>query len=118
MAVLLVNQAAVPSPSELTVSVFEAAGTVDRNANGGAVIDRVAVKRRLELVWAHLSPAELAALLTAIGGESFFEATYPDPVTGGNRTMTCYAEERTAAVLRLENGAPVWRDLKMRWIER
>ena len=118
MSVIWVNQQAVPSPSALAVSAFDVNGTSERNARGDLVIDRVAEKRRLDLEWAHLTPGQMAALLTAVGGNAFFEATYPDPQTGGLRTMTCCAEERSAAVLRMEGGAPVWRGLKMRWIER
>lgn len=118
MPVLQVNEQAVPTPSALSVTVYDAGGTVDRNARGDTVIDRGAVKRRLDLTWAHLTPAELSGLLAAVGASAFFEATYPDPETGAARTMTCYAEERSAAVLRVEGGAPVWRDLKMRWTER
>ena len=118
MPVLQVNGRAVPTPSSLAVTLFDVAATPERNARGEAVIDRVAVKRRLELSWAHLDPAELAALLGAVGENAFFEATYPDPAIGAARTMTCYAEERSAAVLRVEDGVPAWRDLKMRWIER
>ena len=112
------NQRAVPSPSALEVSVFDVNGTVERNARGDTVIDRVATKRRLDLEWAHLSGGDMAALLAAVGEEGFFEAAYPDPETGKTRTMTCYAEERSAAVLRVENSAPVWHGLKMRWVER
>ena len=118
MSVLWVNQRAVPSPSALEVSAFDVAGAAERNALGETVVDRVAVKRRLDLVWAHLSPEDLAALLAAVGAEAFFEARYPDPETGSLRTMTCYVEDRSAALLRLEAGAPVWHDLKMRWTER
>ena len=118
MAFLLVNQTAVPSPSEMTVEIFDVSGGVERSAGGSALIDRVAVKRRLELTWAHLSGVELRGLLSAVGAAPFFEATYPDPQTGAARTMTCYAEERAAAVQRVTNGVPVWQGLKMRWIER
>ena len=118
MPVLQVNHMTVPAPSALAVTIADVAQTAERSASGAAVIDRVAVKRSLELSWAHLAPAELASLLAAVGEHAFFEATYPDPQTGQARTMTCYAEERSAAVLRVEDGAPVWRDLKMRWIER
>ena len=118
MAILLVNGAEVASPSVMRVSVYDVSGAADRNANGNAVIDRVAVKRKLELEWAHLSAAQLSTMLGAVGDQVFFEATYPDPLTGAARTMICYAGERAAAVLRVEDGQPVWKDLAMEWIER
>ncbi len=118
MAILLVNGVGVASPSQMRVSVYDVSSAADRNANGDVVIDRVAVKRKLELEWAHLSAGQLSALLGAVGDGAFFQATYPDPVTGAARTMTCYAGERAAAVMRVENGQPVWKDLAMEWIER
>ena len=118
MAILLVNGVEVASPSEMRVSVYDVASAADRNAKGDVVIDRVAVKRKLELKWAHLSAAQMSALLAAVGDEAFFQATYPDPATGAARMMTCYAGERAAAVLRVEDGQPVWKDLTMEWIER
>ena len=117
MSVLYVNDRPVPTPSSLTVTLFDVAGAGERNALGETVIDRVATKRRLELAWSHLSPEALAGLLAATG-ETFFTAAYPDPLTGAAREMTCFVEDRSAAVLRVEDGAPVWHDLKMCWTER
>lgn len=116
MAMLTVNGQAVPSPSQMKVAVFEALGGVNRNAAGNAVMDLSAVKRRLELGWAHMSGEALAALLTAMNG--FFEAVYPDPQTGEMRSMTCYCGERTSGVLRMQDGVPLWTDVKMTWTER
>lgn len=116
MAMLQVNGRAVPAPSGLQVAVFDVSAGEKRNAAGNAVIDRSAVKRRLELHWAHIGGAELAALLNEIGG--LFEVVYPDPVSGQARSMQCYCGERIAGILRMADGAPVWTDVKMHWTER
>lgn len=117
MAVLTVNGAAVPSPAEMKVSIFEVGSGEQRSASGGLVVDRVAVKRRLKLRWAHLTPAELGGLLGQVGG-AFFEAVYPDPQQMAPRAMTCRCGERTAGVLQIRGGEPVWVDVEMEWIER
>lgn len=113
---LLVNGAAAPAPSAMQVTVFDVSSGEKRNAAGSAVIDRTAVKRRLELQWAHISGEDLAALLNEIGG--LFEVSYPDPVSGQDRSMQCYCGERVAGILRMQAGKPVWTDVKMIWTER
>lgn len=118
MAVLKVNGADMPAPSAMKISIFDVSATADRSASGKMIIDRVGTKRKLELSWAYLSAAELSALLTAVGEKTFFTAAYPDPQTGGERSMTCYCGDRATGVLRMENGAPVWTDVEMNWIER
>ena len=116
MAVLTVNGAAVKSPSELKVSVFEVGSGELRSASGALVKDVVAKKRRLSLRWAHLAPSELGALLRQVGGAQF-SAVYPDPEDGLRTAQFCCGEA-SAGVLRVDGGSPVWTDVQMEWIER
>ena len=118
MAVLTVNGADMPAPSALKISIFDVSSTADRNASGYVVIDRVGTKRKLEMRWAHLTAEQLSLLLTAVGENVFFTAGYPDPQTGGQRSMICYCGDRATGVLRMEGGMPVWTDVEMNWIER
>ena len=118
MAVITVNGAAMPAPSTLKVTIFDVASTADRNASGQVVMDRVGTKRKLEMTWAHLTPAQLSQLLQAVGADVFFTAGYPDPQTAQMRTMTCYCGDRTGGILRMISGAPVWTNIEMNWIER
>lgn len=111
MAVLWVNDAAVATPSEMKMEIFEVGSGDVRSAAGKLVVDRVAVKRRLTLGWAVLSAAELGSLLNAVR-EPFFQVVCPDPELG-QRTMTCRCESRMAGVLRLCGGEPVWKDVEM-----
>lgn len=117
MAVLTVGGAAIPTPSELKVSIFEVGSGGTRSASGKLVSDVVAVKRRLNLRWAHMTPVELGDLLGAVSG-AFFEATYPDPVAAQARAAVFRAGESTVGVLRIQGGEPVWTDVSMEWIER
>ena len=116
MAVLTVGGAEVKAPSEMKVTVFEVGSGDVRSASGALVRDVVAVKRRLSLRWAHLTPAELGALLGRVSGD-FFEAGYPDPELG-LRTAQFRCGDISAGVLRMDGDAPVWTDAAMEWIER
>lgn len=116
MAMLIVNGANMPAPSGLHVSIADTSGGVTRSASGRAVLDRSVLKRRLDLNWAHLSGAELALLLQETQG--FFTVRYPDPMTGSERSMQCCCGEKTTGMLRMQDGRPVWTDVKMSWTER
>jgi hypothetical protein len=111
MAMLMIGGQAVPSPCTLRVEILDM-GTGRRNALGGQVIDRVAVKRRLSLGWARLTGAELELIWGLAGGAGvFFEVMYPDG--GQARTMTAYAEEKNTRLLSCENGIPIWTDVSL-----
>lgn len=118
MAMLKVNGAAAPAPAVMKVTVFDVTNGAGRNAAGGAILDRVGVKRRLDLKWARLEGAQLKALLEAVAGGRFFTAVYPDPESGAPREMECSCGDRCMGVLRMEGGAPVWVDVEMSWTER
>ena len=49
MAVLTINGAEIPAPSELKVSIFEIGSGEMRSASGKLVSDRVAIARGAEL---------------------------------------------------------------------
>ena len=117
MAVLKVNGAAVPAPSEMKIAVFDVGSGVSRSASGLAVFDRTGVKRRLELKWNHMDSAALCALLEACGS-GFFHVEYPDPQLGGARGMDCCCGDRVTGILRMVNGAPLWKNVEMTWTER
>lgn len=114
---LRINGTAAPSPSALSVSLEPVAGATERSADGAAVVDFLGDKRRLKLKWACLSAAQLKALLGAVSG-GFFEAEYPDPITGAAASVTCWCAARSMEMFRLRDGAPVWRDVEMEWMER
>ena len=117
MAVLTVGGAAMPSPWEMKVSVMEIGSGDVRSASGALVKDVVAVKRKLALRWAHLTPVELGSLLSAVSG-AFFEAEYPDPMNMAARQAVFRTGECSAGILKMVDGAPVWTDVTMEWIER
>ena len=117
MAVITVNGAEMPSPSKLEVEIFDVGSREGRSASGRLVRDRIAVKRRLTLKWACLTCAQMGTLLSAVAG-GFFEAACPDPETGKMRASQYSCSERTAGVLCIRDGEPVWNNVKMEWTER
>lgn len=114
---LKINGTNAPSPSALSVAIEDVSSPVERSASGDAVRDYTGTRRRLKLRWAHLTGAQLAALLAAVDA-AFFDATFPDPVTNAAATARCWCASRSMGVRRMQNGAPVWTDVEMEWIER
>lgn len=113
------SAAVLPTPSELkwSLSDLDADGS-GRNQNGDMFRDRVAVKRKLECSWPSLLANEMSELLNAVS-DIFFELTYPDAMTGGNRTMTCYVGDRSSPIMRPEtDGTWRWGGLSMNFVER
>ena len=115
---LIINGNAVASPSALNVSIEERGDFSKCNVLGERLADRLAVKRMIDVEWALLSQADMAAVLDAIGKNVFFKLTYPDPETGAGREAVCRAEERSARMYRMDGGSPVWTDVRMRWEEQ
>jgi len=113
------STAVLPTPSELkwSLSDLDADGS-GRNQNGDMFRDRVAVKRKLECTWPPLLANEMSELLNAVS-DIFFELTYPDAMTGSNRTMTCYVGDRSSPIMRPEtDGKWLWGGLSMNFVER
>ena len=114
---VIVNGISVASPSWMRVTVLDIGSEDQRSAGGSLVVDRVAVKRKVELKWAVLSAAQMGALLGAVGN-IFFEAEAADP-SSGSMVMGCWrCSEKVMGVLRMVGGEPVWTDVEMEWLEK
>lgn len=114
---LKVNGTTIKTPQKMSIGIYDVSKNADRNAEGTIMIDRVAVKRKVECEWGALTNAEMSALLSACTAV-FFSVTYPDPMTGAAKTITCYVGDRTAPVYREISGVPLWEGLKMNFIEQ
>ena len=112
-----INSVAITTPQKCSVGIYDVSKTADRNAQGDILIDRVAVKRKLEMEWGALSNSAISAILSAVT-DVFFTVAYPDPLTGASKTITCYVGDRTAPMLRYTSGTPYWEGLKMNFIEK
>ena len=115
---LWIDGVKMPSPSELTVSIEERGDDSECNVLGERVVDRLAVKRVIELSWAMLSAEEMALLFDAATEAVFFTAKFPDPITGAQSEAVCRAVGRSARLFRMDGGAARWTDVSMKWEER
>ena len=111
-----INGVDISTPSKVSVGIYDVSKSADRNAAGDILIDRVAVKRKLECEWPALDNSSMSALLSAVT-DVFFTVTYPDPLTGADKTITCYVGDRTAPMYKY-NGTPLWEGLRMNFIEK
>jgi hypothetical protein len=111
-----INGVDISTPSKVSVGIYDVSKSADRNAAGDILIDRVAVKRKLECEWPALTNSAMSTLLSAVT-DVFFTVTYPDPLTGTDKTITCYVGDRTAPVYKY-NGTPLWEGLRMNFIEK
>ena len=100
-----INSVTVKSPSSVITSLQNIGSRVDRNAAGSAVMDRIGQKKRLEIVWNVLTPAELNVILTN-SAAAFFTVEHEG-------TATYYAENIEYAKHRT-----VYVDVKMELMER
>ena len=112
-----VNGSPIATPQKCSVGVHDVSKTSDRNAQGDTLIDRVAVKRKLEMEWGALSNSAISSILSAVT-DVFFTVTYPDPLTGASKTITCYVGDRAAPMLKYTSGTPYWEGLRMNFIEK
>lgn len=114
---LQLNGKTVKAPSSFQVILSDLDADSTRNLNGELIRDRIGVKRKIEVEWSTLSPAECSAILSAVQ-DVFFPVTYPDPLSGKMDTRTMYVGDRTAPMLHYWGGVPRWESLKMNFIEK
>lgn len=93
-----------------------------RTANGTMKRDRIvggeSAKRKLELQFPPMRPAQAALLLQAIAS-TFFWVRYPDPYTGAFRTAQFYAGDRSAPAYSADSaGNVLWESIEFNLIER
>ena len=106
----------VKAPTELKVGRFDLSKSA-RTASGKMVMDIIATKRRVDVVWKMLPDDELKKILDVINANKpFFYLTYPD--TGGSKTMTCYAGDIITSLWHTNNGVRYWEDVSIGFIEQ
>lgn len=111
-----INGVEISTPSIFQVGVMDITKS-ERNANGTMIIEKITTKRKLELSYNYLSQYDTSTLLTAIGVSVTFGVTYPDPVTGTNRTGTFYSGDRTIGMIDFQGGIARYKDIKFNFVE-
>lgn len=107
---LQIDGVKIASPSQCTIEVEDAGGAEEQSADGGLVMDRVGVRRRLTLKWAMMTAAQMREFMAKTSARSF-TVTYPDPETGALRSMLCHCGARSAALYRMDRETPIWTEV-------
>jgi hypothetical protein len=116
MALISISGVDLPTPTEFSVGIMDLS-KAERNAKGRMIIERIATKRKLEIAYAYLTASEMSEILNLIA-PVYYNVTYLDPQTGGNKTASFYCGDRNIGMLDFINGVPRYKDVKFDLIER
>ena len=106
----------VKAPTELKVGRFDLSKS-GRTASGKMVMEIIATKRRVDVVWKMLTDSELEKIIDTItANKPFFSIEYPD--AGGTKTMTCYAGDIITSLWHTKNGVRYWEEVSIGFIEQ
>jgi hypothetical protein len=106
----------VKAPTELKVGRFDLSKS-GRTASGKMVMELIATKRRVDVVWKMLTDSELQTIIDTItANKPFFSLEYPD--AGGSKTMTCYAGDVVTSLWHTKNGIRYWEEVSIGFIEQ
>lgn len=85
-----------PKVSGLKWSIMSIQSADSGRAEDGTMIATlVAKKRKLEVSYANLTPAQAKAILSVVCGDMFFDVTYYDFLSGEQETRTFYVGDRS-----------------------
>ena len=106
----------VVAPVELKVGRFDITKS-SRTASGKMVMEVIATKRRVDVVWKMITDGELQTIIDTItANKPFFSLEYPD--AGGTKTMTCYAGDIVTSLWHTKNGVRYWEEVSIGFIEQ
>ena len=111
-----INGTLLPTPSGYSVNIMDIS-KAERNAAGTMVIDRIATKRKIELVWKYVDKAGLSNVLKLVA-PVFFTVEYIDPEDNALKTGTFYCGDRNVGALDYRSGNIRWKDIKFNLIEK
>lgn len=113
-----INGVQMPNPTNFSVTISDiSSDDSKRNARGDMLIDRITTKRKIEMEWNFISLEDMSLTLRLVK-DIFFSVEYPDPEEGKFITKTFYVGDRTAPMLDIIDGKPMWKNVKFDFIER
>jgi len=81
------------------------------------VMEYIATKRRVDVVWRYIPDADLQVILNLLAANKpFFTLEYPD--AGGQQTITCYAGDINTSLWHTINGVRRWSEVSISFIEQ
>jgi hypothetical protein len=117
LALINVRGTDLPTPSGYSVGVQDIV-KFDRNANGDAIGERIAIKTKIELSWKTLTAAQVSTVLSLFQSSFFFTVIYMDPVLNANKTATFYVGDRKTPMLDFISGVPRYKDIGFNLIQK
>jgi len=106
----------VKAPTDLKIGRFDLSKS-GRTASGKMMMEIIATKRRVDVVWKMIPDDELKKIIDTItANKPFFSLEYPD--AGGTKTMTCYAGDIATSLWHTKNGIRYWEEVSIPFIER
>lgn len=113
---LKIAETAVKAPSDVKVGRFDISKS-GRTASGKMVMEIIATKRRVDVIWKMIKDSELQTVVDTItANKPFFSLEYPD--AGGTQTMTCYAGDITTSLWHTIDGVRYWQEVSIPFIEQ
>jgi hypothetical protein len=116
VALISIGGVALPTPSEVTVGVFDIS-KAERNANGTMLIERITTKKKISCTYTFVTREQLSIILKLVE-PVFWDATYIDPVTNTTVTGSFYCGDRNLGYVDFINNVPRYKDLSFELIER
>jgi len=116
MALLTIAGVQVANPAEVKIGRFDLTKS-NRTASGRMVMEYIATKRRVDVVWRYIPDADLQVILNLLAANKpFFTLEYPD--AGGQQTITCYAGDINTSLWHTRNGIRYWSEVSIAFIEQ
>lgn len=118
MAILMIGGSEMPPPKSMDIQ-YTRIGKTETNAAGDTVMDLLAIKRKIALMWAHLAPDQVQDVVGAVNAGPFFEVTIIEPETGETVTGEYRATKTALSSMRYESDAPIgYRNIEVELTER
>ena len=106
----------VKAPTDLKIGRFDLTKS-SRTASGKMVMELIATKKRVDIIWKMLPDDELQKIIDTItANKPFFSLEYPD--TGGSKSMVCYAGDIVTSLWHTKNGVRYWEEVSIPFIEQ
>lgn len=118
MAILMIGGSEMPPPKSIDIQ-YTRVGKTETNAAGNTVMDLLAIKRKITLVWARLTPEQAQDVVGAVNAGPFCDVTVIEPETGETETGEYRTTKEALSSMRYESDAPVgYRDIEVELTER
>lgn len=114
---IIVNGTPLKAPSDYSVGIVPVRN-ISRNANGFAIIEEIAKKRKVDITWSYLTSSELNTIQGLLYGVSaFFTLAYVD-LDGTTQTGTFFAGDIFAPVKDYKDSVARFKDVSVTLEER